>query len=221
MTAPDLLAWLTSLPPSTRDKAIEEHLGIVAPLLSVSPPGEHLIGYHPSGVAPIVHALAEVPVSADDVLVDLGAGLGKVVLLARLLTGATARGIEREAALVTRARRAAAQLDLDVDFTLADAREADLLDGTIFFLYTPFTGPVLAEVLSRLRTIAERRQIVVCALGMDLGRHASWLVRRPIDAFWLTIYDSVVPGAVPRAPRGPSPLEPWADIIACERSLDP
>lgn len=221
MTAPDLLAWLTSLPPGARDQAIEEHLGIVAPLFLASPPSEHLIGYHPSGIAAIVHALAEIPVSADDVLIDLGAGLGKVVFLARLLTGATARGIERDASLVAHARAAAARLDLDVDFTLADARDADLLDGTVFFLYTPFTGPVLAEVLRRLRTIAARREIIVCALGMDLGRGASWLAERPIDAFWLTIYDSVVPGAVPRAPRGPSLLGPLADIIAFERSFDP
>jgi hypothetical protein len=220
MGAPDLLAWLASLPPHARDRAIEEHLGIAAPTLSASPPGEHLIGYHPSGVAPIVHALAEIPVSSDDVLIDLGAGLGKVVFLARLLTGATARGIEREAALVHRARVAAARLELDVDFTVADARDAELEDGTVFFFYAPFTGPVLAEVLCRLRAIAERHQIVVCALAVDLERQASWLAPRPVDAFWLTIYDSVVPGAAPRAPRRSSPLGPLADVIAFERSIN-
>ena len=45
--------------------------------------------------------------SEDDVVVDLGAGLGKVALLARMLTGATVRGVEVQESLVRRAREAA------------------------------------------------------------------------------------------------------------------
>jgi SAM-dependent methyltransferase len=204
---PDWLAWLASLPPHRRDAATEELLGIAGSPAGAAdaPPGEHLIGYHASGVASIVRALLEVPVVPRDVVVDLGAGLGKVVLLARLLTGATARGIELQAELALRARAAASLLELDVRFEHADARHADLDDGTVFFLYLPFTGPVLAEVLSHLRTVAERRAIVVCALGVDLDRVAPWLVARPLDAFWLSIYDSSVPG-VPARDHGNSPV---------------
>jgi SAM-dependent methyltransferase len=217
MRAAELLAWLASFPPAARDAAIEEHLGIATPARCSSPPGHHLIGYHASGLAPIVHALIAIPVMPEDVVIDLGAGLGKVVLLTRLLTGARARGIELQATLVGRARAAAARLGLDVHFTEADARDADIDDGTIFFLYVPFTGPVLADVLSRLHTVAKHHPIVVCALGMDLQRHASWLAPRPVDAFWLTIYDSVVPGVAAPAPRSPSPLGPDAEAIAFER----
>ena len=39
-------------------------------------------------------------------LVDLGSGLGKVVMLTRLLTGAAAIGIELQASLVERGRAA-------------------------------------------------------------------------------------------------------------------
>ncbi len=213
-----LLDWLASLPPGERDAAVEDHLGIAAESPSSTPPGEHLIGYHASGVAPVVRMLMEVPVVADDVVVDLGAGLGKVVMLARLLTGATARGIELQPALVARAREAAARRGLDVGFTSGDVRDADLDDGTVFFLYVPFTGPVLAEVLRRLQAVASRRPIVVCSLGLELDREARWLVRRPVDAFWLTVYDSVTPGACPRSPRGESPVAGRAaDDIAFER----
>lgn len=213
----ELLSWLASLPPAARDAAVEEHLGISGPAPS-SPPGEHLIGYHPSGVAPIVHALMQVPVEPDDVVVDLGAGLGKVVFLTRLLTGATARGIELQPALVLRAREAAARSGFDVHFEQADARDADLSDGTVFFLYLPFTGPVLVETLSRLRAIAEDHAIVVCTLGFDLD--ASWLVRRPLDSFWLTIYDSFVPGRPPRPTQARSCLSGrCADAIAFERDV--
>jgi SAM-dependent methyltransferase len=214
-----LLEWLASLPPAARDAALEAYLGIDIPAPPSAPPGECLIGYHASGVAPVVRALIEVPVAPGDIVVDLGAGLGKVVLLARLLTGAVARGIEIQPALVKRARAAAARLAVDVGFAHADVREADLDDGTVFFMYAPFVGPVLAEVVDRLHRLAARSGIVVCALGVDLDREAPWLVRRPVNAFWLTIYDSAVPGAAsrPQCAR-PSALGPCADAVAFDRA---
>ena len=148
------------------------------------------MGYHASAAAPIAQMLREVPVTSSDVLVDLGAGLGKVALLARLWTGARVRGIELQASLVTRARDAAARVGLDVDFVCDDARAAALDDGTVFFMYAPFTGPVLREVLARLENVARTRRITVCTLGIDVDREAPWLVRRASDAFWLAIYDS-------------------------------
>jgi hypothetical protein len=105
----------------------------------------------------------------------------------------------------------------DVTYVDADAREAALDDGTVFYLYAPFTGPVLVEVMRRLRSIATHRAIVVCTLGVDVEREAPWLVRRPLDAFWLAIYDSVEPGAASFA-RGASPIRgPLAEAIAFER----
>ena len=212
----DLLAWLASVPADARDAALEERLGIEKGATASLPPGDSLIGYHASGVGPIVQALLEVPVASDDILVDLGSGLGKVVLLAHLLTGATARGIELQPALVDRARASAGRLGIDVHFTQADARDAPLEDGTVFYLYAPFTGAVLTDVLHRLHSVAKDHSIVVCALGIDIPRNASvsWLRPRPVDSFWLSVYDSAVPGVPPRPPRA-STLDPHlADTIA-------
>jgi hypothetical protein len=98
-------------------------------------------------------------------------------------------------------------------------RDADLDDGTVFYLYLPFTGPVLVDVMARLREVASKRTIVVCTLGMDVDQVAPWLIRRTIDSFWLAIYDSRVPGASSRKARERSPLlGPDADTIAFERS---
>ena len=152
-----------------------------------APPGEHLIGYHASAIEPIRRVAAEV--SVDDVFIDLGCGAGKVVLTVAALTGARARGIEIQSVLVERARMVAARLEIDAEFVLGDARDAKLEDGTVFYLYLPFTGPVLDRVLERLRSIAETRPIVVCALGVDLERF-TWLRRRELDEFWLAIYDA-------------------------------
>jgi hypothetical protein len=68
-----------------------------------------------------------------------------------------------------------------VTFSCGDVRDADLEHGAaiaspgasanfVFFLYAPFTGPVLDEVSKRLRAVAERRAITVCALGVEVGR---------------------------------------------------
>lgn len=202
------------MPPGLRDAAIEEYLGIAHPRPDSAAPGDHLIGYHTSSLAVVVKALVDAPVVENDVLVDLGSGLGKVVMLARLLTGAVARGIEIQSDLVQRSRRAAEQARIEVSFSHADARSADLDDGTVFFLYDPFAGPVVNEVLERLRRVAARRSIVVCALGIDLD--ADWLKPRSGDSFWLTIYDSAIPG-VPARPLRSSPIKEMAVDIANER----
>ena len=211
-----LLDWLASLPPHSRDSAIEAHLTLDHAHAGEAPPGEHMLGHHAAGIAPIVRMLLEVPLTEADTLVDLGSGLGKVVLVARMLTGAVSRGIEIQPALVEGARAAAARLGVDVRFTCADARHAELDDGTVFFLYAPFTGPVLAEVMARLGVIARTRAIVVCALGVDLDRGAPWLVARESDAFWLTIYDSVETGAPGRS-RARARRAPAAEAVAFER----
>jgi hypothetical protein len=214
-----LLAFLAALPPAERDQAVEERLGIGGERPSPEQPGKDLTGYHPSGVSPVVRALRDVPVVPEDFLVDLGAGLGKVVLLAHLLTGARAHGIELQPALVARARAAAAHVDVPVTFSAEDLRAADLRDGTVFYLYAPCTGEPFRAVLALLRAVAERRAIVVCALGIDMPRDVDWLVPRETDAFWLTLYDSVVPGVPPRR-AGPSLLtSEAASAVVFDRAL--
>jgi SAM-dependent methyltransferase len=220
MDGPRLLRWLASIPLADRDEAMEERLGI-RDTSTWPEPGEHLVAYQPSGVAAIVRMLIEVPVTADDVVVDLGSGMGKAAILASLLTGATARGVELQPELVQRAREAAARAGAaGVTFQQGDAREAPVDDGTVFFLYLPFRGPVMDDVLARLRAVAVRRPIVVAALGVDLDRAAPWLVRRPLDAFWLAIYDGAGPEAGPAPARSRSPLlGPDADTVAFDLSV--
>lgn len=187
----ELLAWIASLPAEQRERAVDEQLGISQTTPPSTPLGEHLVGYHASGIEAILEVVTEVPIGAHDVVVDVGAGLGRVALLVHLLTGATVRGIELQPELVARARAAATSCGANgVRFEQGDARSVDLDGGSVYFMYLPFTGPALVAVLERLRAIAEHREIVVCTLGLDLDRHAPWLVRRPLDSFWLAIYDS-------------------------------
>jgi predicted RNA methylase len=133
--------------------------------------------------------VTEVPLTPADQLVDLGAGLGRVAILGHLLSGARAHGIEIQEPLVERARACAAALSLDgVSFVHADAAETEL-DGSVFFLYAPFNGAMLARVIDRLAAIARRRRIVVCTVAMELA-DISWLVpREPAHASFV-LYDA-------------------------------
>lgn len=192
ITAEELLSRLVTLPPGARDSELERLLGIAEASARSHPPGPELIGYHPSGLAPVMRAVIEAPLTEEDVFIDLGAGLGKVAALARILSGARVRGIEVQASLLSMAARVDG-----VELINADVREADLEEGTVFFLYNPFTGSALEQVLGRLHEVAKHHAIVVCALGLPLG-HREWLVPRALEHFWLQIFDSKVEGVAAR-----------------------
>jgi hypothetical protein len=205
------------MPANERDGAFERLLGIdETPQQQAL--GEGRMGYMPAGIAAIVRTVLDTPIGRSDVFVDLGSGLGKVTMAVHLLTGARACGIEVQPDLVAKSRERAHDLALDVTFLEGDALAADLGDASVFFLYLPFIGDVLAGVLARLRAIAEQRPIVVCALGLDL--HAfDWLVERPTQEFWLAIYDSRVhpTESQPRPAAQKPSWAPAAEDIARER----
>jgi SAM-dependent methyltransferase len=210
----EVLRRLAELDPDERDGAIERLLGIEGDVSSRAP-GAELVGHHASGIAAIARFLLEVPMGPEDVFVDLGSGLGKVALLAALLTPARVVGVELQGDLVDRARLAATTLGVEVSFVEGDMREIRL-DGTAFYLYAPCTPRALGAVIARLREVAERRAIVVGALGIEL--RADWLVPRDADSFWLSIYDSVLPD-VPARVAPPSSL-PFDAADAIARELD-
>lgn len=113
-----------------------------------------------------------------EVFCDVGSGLGQIPLLAHLLTGARAIGIEREPAYAGYGRACAAALGLAaVEFPAMDARAAGYGPVDVLFLYTPFRGGILAEVLERVRRQG-REGIRIFAFGpcaRDLAER-EWLV---------------------------------------------
>jgi SAM-dependent methyltransferase len=130
------------------------------------PPGPEMVFYQPTPARHILRLIEVAGLTGDDVFVDLGSGLGHVALLISILTSARAVGVEVEAAYLASARECAARLRLGrAVFVEGDARRADFSVGTVFYLYTPFTGSMLAEVLARLRTESAGRAIRICTLG--------------------------------------------------------
>jgi hypothetical protein len=128
------------------------------------PQTPEMVAYQPAPGRVILSLLAEV--RDDDVVYDLGSGLGRVVLCVALLTAARARGVEFQPSFCAYATRAAHQVNArEAQFVALDARDANLNDGTLFFLYTPFRGALLRAVLAQLRAVAAQRTIRVCTFG--------------------------------------------------------
>ena len=129
-------------------------------------PLPEMVFYQPTPVRHILHLITASAFSRGDVFVDLGSGLGHVALLASMLTGVRSFGVEVDPAYVATAQECAQSLQLSqVRFIREDARVADLSSGTVFYLYSPFTGSILADVLARLEQESKSRPIKIGALG--------------------------------------------------------
>jgi hypothetical protein len=182
-----------------------DHLdAIIAEIIQLEEPGpagveptSEMVFYQPTPARHILDLLRRTALTARDVLVDLGAGMGHVAILAAIYTDARITGIELEPSYVACARRAAEGLNLHAaTFVEDDARNASLDDGTVFFLYTPFSGGILRTVLDALHEQATRRRIRVCTFGPCTTAVAAepWLgPEEPIQPGRVAIFQSAEP----------------------------
>jgi hypothetical protein len=125
-----------------------------------------MVFYQPTPARHILQFIRLSALTESDTLVDLGSGLGHVPILASILTGAQCIGIEAESAYVESAGDCARNLHLNrVTFLHQDATNANLSPGTVFYLYTPFTGNTLKAVLKKLHNVSTERPITIGTLG--------------------------------------------------------
>ena len=202
-----LLQWLQDSASRNESKGPSPGLGfdwrddLLSGVLRLHEPGEpdlqlspEMVFYQPTPVRHILHLIAATALAEDDVFVDLGSGLGHVPLLVSMLTGTRSLGIEVQAAYVASAWECALSLHLSrVRFIPQDAREADLSRGTVFYLYSPFKGSILTDVLNALRKESTRRPIKICSLGPCTRTVANetWLkTSAPPDTGRITVFDS-------------------------------
>lgn len=142
-------------------------------------PGQDMVFYQPTPVRHVLAMIDQQAVGPGDTLVDLGSGLGHVPMLVNILTGIRTIGIELQAQLWKVARETARALNLPaVSFVHGDARTADLSAGTVFYLYTPFKGAVMDQVLARLAGEARDRPLRIATFGPCTSRVGAepWLV---------------------------------------------
>lgn len=202
-----ILRWLDDLNPEAQNALPYPGLGFdarddfMASLFQHSDPGDvsslgsrEMIAYQPTPVRHVLRLLKTVTLSADDLFVDLGSGMGHVPLMMSMLGGVRSLGIEIEPAYVANAERCSSALQLrDASFVTADVRDADFSKGTIFYLYSPFTGSILKQVLGCLREQSLTRQIKVCSLGpctCTLAKEGWLKVSGPLDPNSITLFES-------------------------------
>lgn len=167
-----LRRWAASL----HDAADQESYGPLDTLIAgvldfkepgdVPEPGADMVFYQPTPARDIFDFIERAAITPRDVVIDLGSGLGHVTLLTAICTEARCIGVELQPAYVTSARQCASELQVRrARFIEQDVRRADLSDGTVFYLYTPFSGAILREVLAMLERESKARAIRLCTLG--------------------------------------------------------
>jgi hypothetical protein len=167
---------------------------IPAQSISLEP---EMVYYQKTPARIVFDFIKKLPFTNNDVFIDLGSGLGQVVILVNLLTGMTSKGIEFEPSYCDVANKCAAGLNLShVSFIPMDARHADYSQGTIFFMFTPFTGEMMGTILEILRKESRMRKIKIITYGPCTTRVAleSWLSCqkfRPVNIYETTVFISI------------------------------
>jgi SAM-dependent methyltransferase len=181
-----------SVPPTDRDAWLD----VVFEIDAIPEDGPGLprgcVPYFPCAVDPLLRVVEQAPVGPTDVFVDVGSGLGRAAALVHLLTGASAIGIEIQPDLVRAARALARRLLLSrVSCVEGDAAKLtrDIALGSVFFLYCPFSGDRLVNVLADLEALARTRTVRVCTVDLPLPP-CPWLAPEPQTSADLAIYRS-------------------------------
>ena len=170
---------------------------------AIGPSLEHATHYEPTPVAQAEALLDLSPLAPPaTTFVDLGAGMGRVVMLAARRPFRAVVGVEISPALAEIARENLASLRdprrvaTDVKIVRADASEYVIPRGDlVVFMYNPFRAPVMTEVLENLTASGEPREIVLLYhtpleratidaggtfdLLADLGYGVAYRLRRP------------------------------------------
>lgn len=186
-------AALLAIPACERDAWLDLVLGLDA----LPDDGPELprgcVPYLPCSVDALLRMVDHADVQASDVFVDVGAGVGRSAVLVHLLTGAAAIGLEIQPGLVRSSLDLKTRLNVVYSPVEGDAARliGFITTGSIFFLYCPFSGQRLEDVLDGLEAIARARPIRVCCVDLPLPpRPWLTLVALPFDD--LTVYRSTL-----------------------------
>ena len=148
------------------DELVSGVLQFEEPSAEVARLESEMVPYQPTPARHNFDLIRRTALTERDSLIDLGSGLGHVTLMVSICTSASCTGLELEPSYVDCARKSARSLNLNnVRFIQGDARAADFSDGTVFYLYTPFSGTILRDVLNSLRYEAVRREIRIGTFG--------------------------------------------------------
>jgi predicted RNA methylase len=145
-----------------RERWVDTAAWVRVPELDTASPNRGFaVRYQPSSVAEFLHLMAKLPVDPSDfVLVDYGAGKGRVLILGAELGFRRVVGVEFAARLVGIARENLRRLGIGGDraeLVHADAAEFEPPGGPlVLYFFNPFGTEVLRPVLARVHASFER-----------------------------------------------------------------
>ena len=149
-----------------RDALLAELVDVAELGTERAAPEPDLVFYQPTPVRVILTMLERADLRSGDQLCDLGSGLGQVLVTSALVSDVPVLGIEREPAYCEYVMQAIERLALtNVQVVCGDARSASFGASNVFFMYTPFRGQVLQQVLARLEQHATQRALRLCTFG--------------------------------------------------------
>jgi predicted RNA methylase len=119
----------------------------------------------------------------EDVIFDLGCGMGRFVCLMARKKVRKCVGVELLPHLCEAARKNAAQLwgrRAPIEIRCGDAAVADTAEGTIYYLFNPFGSATMGEVLANIRSTLSRnpRNITIVyynSIHEELFQSSGWL----------------------------------------------
>jgi hypothetical protein len=133
--------------------------------------------------------------AATDIVYDLGAFHGRVGFYGALTTDAKYKCVEIAPERVNAGQETKDRLGIDnLEFIQGDVKDVDYSDGTIFYLFNPFTARTFRKVISELKNIAKTKTITLGVNYDERNRFSSldWLekVSDEDDPTGLIIYRS-------------------------------
>jgi SAM-dependent methyltransferase len=182
-------AALAALPSSARDAWVDAVFGLEVVADEPTLP-RGCTPYYPCSVDVLLRTIEVARITAKDVFVDIGSGIGRALIVTHLLTGAEAIGLEIQRGLVERARAIARTFALSRVTTLEGDAAEQLPSGSVYFLYSPFSGPRLERVFLQLEELAKTRPISVCCVQLPTVRR-KWLELASPENDELVLYRSV------------------------------
>lgn len=169
--------------------------------------------YVPARYSRIVAALRHVHVGPQDVVVDLGCGLGRAVFAAGWLGARRAVGVEIDAQLAAQAQknqRTSRLKNRDISFVCASAEDYSLADTTVLFMFNPFGAGTMQGVVRNLEAELARRprnlrivyenplQSAVLKASPYLQCYDEWPSGTKGSTHPVSFWKSVDPGSTPR-----------------------
>lgn len=121
---------------------------------------EFRAAYVPTQYRRIIAGLRHVGINGDDVVVDLGCGLGRAVYAASWLGARRSVGVEIDGPLVEQAKqshRKSRLKDRDIEFVCAPAETYPLDDVTLVFMFNPFGTGIMQAVIRELDASLARK----------------------------------------------------------------